>query len=76
MTIGNETRDKIDQEVDRTAMARMLNLTEVLELIIDRLDESPLAKKQFVGEREQTIVHLFAEFRDEVDAPHEEVLGK
>jgi hypothetical protein len=29
---GDETRDEVDQEVDRTPMARVLDLTDVLEL--------------------------------------------
>jgi hypothetical protein len=43
MTIGVEPCDQIHQEVDRTAMAVMLDLADVLELISDDLDDSSLA---------------------------------
>ena len=43
MTLGDESCDEIDQEVDGTAMARMLDLTDVFELVGDRLNESALA---------------------------------
>jgi hypothetical protein len=35
MAVGDEACDQIDQEVDGAAMARMLNLTDVFELIGD-----------------------------------------
>ena len=35
MTIGNEPCDQIHEEVDGTAMAGMLDLTDVFELVID-----------------------------------------
>jgi hypothetical protein len=40
MTIGNESCNEVDQEVDRAAVRRMLNLTDVFELIGDRFNES------------------------------------
>jgi len=43
MTVGNEPCDQIDQKVNRAAMAGMLNLTDVFELIIDRFDYGSLA---------------------------------
>ncbi len=43
MTVGDEPRDQIDQEVDGAAMARMLNLTDVFELIGDGLDDGAFA---------------------------------
>lgn len=38
MTIGSETSEEMDQEVERTALARVLDLADVLELIVDTLD--------------------------------------
>ena len=43
MTIGNQACDQVDQEVDGAAMAGMLDLTDVFELIIDGLDDGSLA---------------------------------
>jgi hypothetical protein len=48
VAVGNQLGDQIDQEVDGTAMARMLDLADVLQLIIDRFNDGPLAQEQFV----------------------------
>ncbi len=66
MAVSDQPGNQIDQEVDRTAMARMLDLTDVFELIIDGLNNGLLAQEQLVGEREQAIVHLFTELGDQL----------
>ena len=38
MAVGNEARDEVNQEVDGAAMARMLYLADIFELIGDGLD--------------------------------------
>ena len=43
MAVGNQARDQIDKGVDRATMAGMLDLTDVFELIIDGLNDGPLA---------------------------------
>ena len=43
MAVGDEACDQIDQEVDRTAMARMLDLADIFELIGDGLDDGTFA---------------------------------
>ena len=43
MTIGNQACDQVDQEVDGAAMARMLDLRDVFELISDGLDDGSFA---------------------------------
>ena len=60
MAVSDEACDQIDQEVDRAAMARVLNLRDVFELISDGLDDGTLAQEELVGPVEQAIVHLFA----------------
>ena len=67
MTVGDEPCDQIDQEVDGAAMARMLNLTDVFELIGDGLDDGAFAQEELVGPVEQTVVHLFAQLGDELE---------
>ena len=68
MTVGDQTGQQMRQEVVRAAMAGMLDLTHILELIVDALDDGPLAEQQFVGEREQAPTHVLADFGDELDA--------
>ncbi len=58
---GDEPSHQIDQEVDRAAMARMLDLTDVLELVVDRLDDRPFAQQQLVGDVDQPVVPVLAQ---------------
>ncbi len=60
MAVGDEASHQIDQEVDRAAMARMLELTNVFELIIDRFNDGPLAQELFVRQLKQVITHTLA----------------
>ncbi len=68
MTVGDEACDQIDEEVDGTAMARMLNLRDVFELIGDGFDDGPFAQEELVGPIEQAVVHLLAQFGDELES--------
>jgi len=43
MAVGDQPCDQVDQEVDGAAMAGMLDLTDVFELISDGLDNGSLA---------------------------------
>ncbi len=43
MTVGDQACNQVDQEVDGAAMARVLDLTNVFELISDGLDDGSLA---------------------------------
>jgi hypothetical protein len=45
MAVGNEARDQVDQEVDGAAMARMLDLADIFELIGDGVYDSSFAKE-------------------------------
>jgi hypothetical protein len=68
MAVSNQPSHQVHQEVDRAAMTRMLDLADILELIIDRFNDGPLAQEQFVRHLKQAVVHLFAQLRDEVNA--------
>ena len=58
-------------------MARMLDLRAVFELIRDGLDESAFAQEEFVGPLEQAVVHLCAQFGDELKPlGHQQLLGQ
>ncbi len=48
MAVGNEPGNQVDQEVDRAAVAGMLNLTDVFKLIIDGLNDGSFAQEEFV----------------------------
>ena len=58
----------MDEEVEGAAVRGVLNLTDILELIVDRLDQSPLAEQEFVCQGEQPVLHVLAELRDQMEA--------
>ena len=66
MTIGDEARDQVDQEVDGATMAGMLDLRDVFELIGDGLDDGSFAQQELVGPVQQPVVHLFTQLGDEL----------
>ena len=77
MAVGDQPCDQVDQEVDGAAMAGMLDLRDVFELISDRLDDGAFAEQKFVRPVEQTVVHLCAQFGDEVQpVGHQQLLGQ
>ena len=55
VAIGSEARKQVDQEVVWAAVARVLDLADILELINDRLDERAFAQEQLVGERQEHV---------------------
>ncbi len=76
MAVGNEPCDQVDQKVDGAAMAGMLDLADVFELIIDGLNDGSFAQEEFVGPLEQAVVHLCTQLGDEVHpVSHQELLG-
>jgi hypothetical protein len=53
MAIRNQPSDQIDQEIDRRAMAGMLNLRNALELVNDGFDNRALVSQQLISETYQ-----------------------
>ena len=48
MAVGKESRDQMYHKIHGTAMARMLNLRNILELVDDGLNNGTFAQQQFV----------------------------
>src|SRR5579859_5028 len=77
MAVGDEAGHQVDEKVERTAMARVLDLADVLELVHDGLDECAFAQEQPVADVHQPVVHVLAQLGDEVEAlRHQEVCGQ
>lgn len=64
--IGDQARDHVDHEVGDTAVAGEIDLADVLDLVVDGLDQRPLAQQQLVEQRHEAVGHVFAEPRDEL----------
>ena len=54
----------------------MLNLSNILQLVIHSLYDSPLPEKQFVGHGHQSTLHVAFEFRDKLYAIHKKSFEK
>ena len=52
----------------------MFNLSDVLKFVIHRLNQSPFAKHDLVGNRHQRVPHVVLDFSDELDSVHEQKL--
>jgi len=37
--VGNQARDQLHEEIERTAVASMLDLAAIFELVVNRLDD-------------------------------------
>ena len=48
MAVSDQARDQVDKSVHRAAVASVLNLRNVLELINDTFNNSPFSKKEFI----------------------------
>ena len=57
-TIGNQSANEIDQEVDGTAMAGMLDLRDILELVNDGLHHRTFSQQELISQKHQHIFHI------------------
>src|SRR5262249_19088438 len=77
MAIGDEASEQMHEEIVGTAVTRMLDLADVLELVDDGLNEGAFAQEHVSGEGQEDVAHILAEFRDELQAvAKEELLGE
>ena len=68
MAISNQPGNQIDQEIVDTAMPRMGDLRNILQLVIDRLNDGPFAQEQLVHQGQQSILHILANGRNQLNA--------
>jgi len=76
MAIGDQAGKDIDETIAWAAMASMLNLRDIFELINDAFEDGTFAQEQFVHQREQAVFHVFLEFGDELNAERLQELFK
>ena len=60
----SESWDKIAE----AAVSGMLDLSDVLQFVVDRLYYSSFAKKHFVCDTHQTVLHIILQFCDKLYA--------
>jgi len=62
--IGDQGRQQIYNKVCNAAVARMLDLTNILELVVDRLAQGALAQQELVEHRHQLVLHILLDLGD------------
>jgi hypothetical protein len=65
-TVSDQPTDDIDQAVDWAAMAGMLNLRNILQLVNDGLNDGTLAQKQAVAQGDEAVLHGSLELGNEL----------
>ena len=68
ISVGDQRGQQIYNEVGHAAVARMLDLTNILELIIDRLTQGSLLQEYFVEHRHQLVLHILLDLGDQLHA--------
>jgi hypothetical protein len=58
----------MDHKIDGTAMTRMLDLRDILELIDNRLDNRPFPQQEFIGKVHELIFPIFTQPGDELES--------
>jgi hypothetical protein len=51
MSISNEPSEQVDHKVGNAAVACVLDLGDIVELLIDGFNQRPLAQQKFIKER-------------------------
>ena len=69
--VGRQARHQIDREADDGPVSGVLDLRDVLKLIVDGLDQSPLAQEDFVRDCHKLALHVALKLCYQLDAVHE-----
>jgi len=73
-SVSNQTGDEIDEKVGGAAVAGVFNQGDILELVSDGLDYETFACQQLVLEKDESILHVFANGGDQLQSLSEELL--
>lgn len=67
MAVGNQASKNIDENIDWAAMASVLDLRNVFELVDHTPDDSPFSEQEFVDQRHQAVLHILSKFCNELE---------
>lgn len=76
MAVSKQSGNQMHNKIDRAAMARMLDLRNVLELVNDRFNDRSFAQQQFVRKVHEMVLPVFAQFGDELESLFKEQLAQ
>ena len=67
MGIGHQTSQQINNKIIKTTMARVLNLRDVLQLVVDGLNNKAFAQQAFIQQGHQLVLHVAPHTGDELN---------
>ena len=70
MAISDQTGQRIYKEIDWTAMPRMFDLRDILELIDDGFDDGPFAQQDLIIQQHEAVLHVLAQLGDQLKIVH------
>ena len=70
--VCRNSRHGVDEEVVKAPVSGVLHLCNVLQLVIDGFDDSPLPEQHPVRYRHQRTLHVALEFGDELYSVHKD----
>ena len=73
-TVSSDSRENVDNEVVERAVPGMLNLHDVLQLVVDSLNDGPLAQQNLVLRTHEHVPRIVAHARDKLYSVDEEHL--
>jgi hypothetical protein len=59
--VGNEAADEVDEEVAWAAVPGVFDLGDILELVVDRLNDSSLAQQEAIAGLHEALAHVLAQ---------------
>ena len=72
--VGKKSSNQMDDKIGGTAVTRMLNLRNILELVNNGLNDRSFAQQQFVRKGHKMIFHVLAQSGDELEPLFKEQL--
>ncbi len=64
--VGDQPRQNVAHGIDGASVARMLDVKDRCEQVVDRLDQPPLAQVELVSQRHQGVLHAAPNLGDDV----------
>lgn len=71
--VGRQTSHEVDRKADDRPVPRVLNLGHVLQLVVDGLNQRPLAEKEAVSNGHDLTFHVALQFCNQLNTLHKEL---
>jgi hypothetical protein len=66
MCVGDKPGNQVNEEVRYSSMTDVLDLRDILQLIVDRLNDRSLPEHNLIEDGDQSVFHLLPQLRDKL----------